>query len=238
MNKGLTIAIDGPAGSGKGTIARLLIDRLHGVTFHTGAMYRALAYVCVINGIALDDEESVLATLAKNPITLRDSTGLGSYTNAYVNGINVTDKIHVPDIAKAASHVSQLQKVREIFVKEQRRLAVRLKNIGKIVVMEGYDIGSVVLPNADIKFFLTASVEARAERRMKQYKKNGIDRPLEEIIEEIKLRDDFDMNRKHSPLPRKPRTDKYVVIDSSRMTEGETMNAIMHELRKKNLTQL
>lgn len=192
MKKPLKIAIDGPAASGKSTTARILAGRLHYIYIDTGAMYRAATLaVLSAEGDAADEAASCsIIRKADIQIALENHE---QYT--YLDGHDVTDKIRTPDIDKAISAISSYPAVRKIMVSKQRQLA---RPGG--VVMDGRDIGTVVLPDADLKVFMVASIETRAKRRRLELQEKGIDRPLEEVIDDIRRRDRFDSTREQSPL--------------------------------------
>lgn len=188
----LKIAIDGPASSGKSTIAKILADDYQLVYVDTGAMYRTLAYLALKNNIPVDDEDRLLEMLKQVEITFeRIETG----QLVFANGENVTDAIRQHDVTNNVSVVSSFAKVREELVLRQQKIA---DNVG--VVMDGRDIGTVVLPDADIKIFLVASVEERAERRYLENQEKGIDSDFDRLKQEIIDRDEYDSNRKVSPL--------------------------------------
>lgn len=188
----LNIAIDGPASSGKSTIAKILADDYQLVYVDTGAMYRTLAYLALKNNIPVDDESALIELLGNVAITFeRKEDG----QLVYANGENVTEAIRQHDVTNNVSVVSSFSKVREELVKRQQKIA---ETSG--VVMDGRDIGTVVLPAADVKIFLVASVEERAERRYLENKEKGIDSDFERLKQEIIDRDEFDSNREVSPL--------------------------------------
>lgn len=188
----LKIAIDGPASSGKSTIAKILAEELKLVYVDTGAMYRALTYASIKNKIDLNNEEALTQLLQNLKITFK-RTNDGQLV--FVNGSDVTKEIREHDVTNQVSLVSSFPKVRKELVKRQQ-------NIAKLsgVVMDGRDIGTVVLPNADIKIFLVADVEERAERRYLENKEKGIISDFEQLKKEIIQRDEYDTNRKESPL--------------------------------------
>jgi CMP/dCMP kinase len=187
---GLQIAIDGPAGSGKSSISKILAKKYNLIHLDTGAMYRAYAYYCQMREIDFLDEELVVNSIVNTNISF------DCYNNVFIDTINITEKLRTPEISNGASKIATYRKVREIAVSLQRKMAE-----GSDVVMDGRDIGSVVLPNAKYKFFLNASAETRAVRRKKELlEKYSIDRTMAEIVQEIKERDERDYNRKESPL--------------------------------------
>lgn len=194
----LQIAIDGPASSGKSTVAKLLAKK-HGYTYlDTGAMYRAATYLAIQEGIDLEDAAGIVVALDAAPISFGRNTG--GEQLVYVGDVDITDAIRQPDVTKAVSTVAALPAVREKLVQQQQALA----QAGEIV-MDGRDIGTTVLPNAQVKIFLVASVEERAERRYKENLTRGITTDLEALKAEIAERDYKDSHREVSPL--KPAAD-------------------------------
>lgn len=190
--KDLKIAIDGPASSGKSTIAKLLADEFQLVYVDTGAMYRTLTYLALKNNVEVNDEQSLADLLKETEITFkRDKNG----QEVFANEENVTEAIRQNDVTNNVSVVSSFPKVREELVRRQQVISEQSG-----VVMDGRDIGTVVLPNADVKFFLVASVEERAERRYLENKEKGIESDFERLKQEIIDRDEYDTNRKVSPL--------------------------------------
>ena len=224
----LQIAIDGPVAAGKGDIAARLAKKLHLLYIYTGAMYRMLALACIKEGVSLKDEQGVFAVLQKSHIELmrpeKDST---ETFIAVLNGTEVNDRIMEPDVASGASDVGVFPSVRIEMVARQQKIAD-----DKPVVMEGRDIGLRVLPNAQLKVFLTASLEERAKRRFDQWKQKGIDVSMDEVIEETKSRDTQDIERATDPLQKLP--DSWE-LDSTNVPQEQVVDAIIGELTKRNL---
>lgn len=212
-----SIAIDGPAGAGKSTIAKAVARELGYVYIDTGAMYRAVGLFCLDQAIALEDEARVSEAVRDIDITIAyDEEGA---QQVFLNGDNVSTRIRTQQVGDAASTVSQYSAVREKMVKLQQSLAEHSS-----VVMDGRDIASKVLPNADTKIYLTASVEERARRRANELREKGEVCDIAEVEAEIRARDDRDMHRQHSPLIRVPEA---VLVDSSTLTIDETIDRIL-----------
>ena len=215
----MIVAIDGPAGSGKSTVARI-IARDRGFTYlDTGAMYRALTVLALGRGADLDDEAALSGLAAENPVTFgRGSDGVQSVAIA---GRDVTRAIRTPEVDANVSRVARLPRVREAMVARQRELAA-----GSDAVAEGRDIGTVVFPEAEVKVFLTASPEARAHRRFEQNAQRGMAGTSDEgaVLDAILRRDEMDSTRAASPL--RPAEDA-VRIDSSALGVDEVTRAVL-----------
>ena len=212
-----SIAIDGPAGAGKSTIAKAVARELGYVYIDTGAMYRAVGLFCLDQAIALTDEVRVSEAVRDIDITIAyDEEGV---QQVFLNGANVSTRIRTQQVGDAASTVSQYPAVREKMVKLQQSLAEHTS-----VVMDGRDIASKVLPHADTKIYLTASVEERARRRANELREKGETCDIAEVEAEIRARDDRDMHRQHSPLIQVPEA---VLVDSSTLTIDETIDRIL-----------
>lgn len=212
-----SIAIDGPAGAGKSTIAKAVARELGYVYIDTGAMYRAVGLFCLDEAIALTDEARVSEAVRDIDITIAyDEEGA---QQVFLNGANVSTRIRTQQVGDAASTVSQYPAVREKMVKLQQSLAEHTS-----VVMDGRDIASKVLPNADTKIYLTASVEERARRRANELREKGELCDIAEVEAEIRARDDRDMHRQHSPLIQVPEA---MLVDSSTLTIDETIDRIL-----------
>jgi CMP/dCMP kinase len=215
MSDGVTVAIDGPAGAGKSTLARLLARDLDYTYLDSGAMYRAVGVLAGEIGVALDDAEA-LATLCE---TLEFGfPWIDGELRTVVDGRDMSDLIRTPDASMNASTVSKVPAVRSALVAAQRRLG---SHGG--VVMEGRDIGTVVFPKAELKVFLTASARVRGERRWRQLREQGIDRTLEDVVTEVEARDYQDSTRSVSPL--RPAGDS-VVLDTSKLGINRVRRAL------------
>jgi len=219
----LTIAIDGPAGSGKSSVARRVAEMLGFLYLDSGAMYRALALKALRNKISPEDE-SRLAELAKNtnielkpPLPSQERAGLRN--RVFVDGAEITEEIRTAEVAQAASRVATLASVRELLVAEQRRAGA-----AGGVVMEGRDIGTIVFPAAELKVFLEASPEVRAERRWKEHQEKGDKVTVAEVFDEVIERDKRDRERKVSPLVRAADA---VLVDNTAMDVEQTARLIV-----------
>ena len=215
MNK--IIAIDGPAGSGKGTITKLIAQKLNYVYIDSGATYRCVALAVLRNKLNIEDKEKIIA-LTK---TLDINFDLDGKT--YLNKEDVSTLIRSTEVSNIVSQVSSIVEVREILVDLQRKMAN-----DKNVIMEGRDITTVVFPNADYKFYLDASVDERAKRRFLQNKEMGINVPIEEIRDAIIKRDYNDMHKQVGSLIR---TDEQIYIDSTNMTIDEVVEEIIKYIK-------
>ena len=208
------IAIDGPSGAGKSTIAKELAKSLGYIYVDTGAIYRTVGLYMQQNGVSTEDKEGIVKNLPDVTFELKYEDGT---QKMYLCGEDVSDKIRTPLIAKYASVVSAVPEVRAFLLETQKKLA-RENN----VIMDGRDIGTVILPDADVKIFLTASAEARAQRRVDQLKENGKDVSYDEILASIKERDERDSGRDVAPLKAAPDA---VLLDTSNLTLEESIAA-------------
>ncbi|MBP9699004.1 MAG: (d)CMP kinase [Elusimicrobia bacterium] len=217
----LTIAIDGPAGAGKSTSARDLANALGLRYIDTGAMYRGVAWAVVRAGVAPDDRRRVRSLLARTALSFTDE----AEPRLLVDGHDASAALRSPDVSQAASRLATVPEVRTFLVRAQRRLAR-----GGGVVMEGRDIGTVVLPRADVKFFLDASVEERARRRWKQLGATGRSEPRSAIEAAIRERDHRDRTRAVSPLRA---ADDAVVLDTTRDSRARVKRMLLDWVRRK-----
>lgn len=213
---GYNIAIDGPAGAGKSTIAKLVAKQLGYVYVDTGAMYRALAIHFLKNGLSVDDTDGIVDACKHAEVTLQYENGL---QQVYLNGENVTAMLREEAVGTMASVTSAIGEVRAQLLELQRNLAKT-----QDVVMDGRDIGTNILPNADVKVYLTASVETRAKRRYLELQEKGVVCDLQEIARDIEERDMRDMNREIAPLKQ---AEDAVYVDSSDMTIEEVVQTII-----------
>lgn len=218
--KNITIAIDGPAGSGKSTTARLVAEKLGYIYIDTGAMYRAVTLYWLRSN--KDLHETIICSMLNDIKIQILQSDLGQRT--ILNGEDVSELIRLPDVSKYVSPISAFQCVREKLVNMQRELG---KNGG--VVMDGRDIGTVVFPNAELKIFLIASQDARAHRRALELKQKGIDVSIDDIKKQLIERDNFDSNREISPLKK---AQDAIIVDTSDLTIEEQTNIILNLAKK------
>lgn len=218
----ISIAIDGPASSGKSTVAKILAKEFNYIYTDTGAMYRAITYLAIKHQVPFADEERLVKLIHDYPLSFVQKT---DGQHVLVADQDVTAEIRQPDVTQAVSEVSAHQKVREALVSIQRKIG---ENGG--VVMDGRDIGTAVLPNAEVKIFLVASVTERAQRRYKENIEKGIPSVLETLTQEIQARDHYDSTRKVSPL--KQAVDA-VRIDTTGKSIPEVVQAIKDIVKEK-----
>ena len=216
------IAIDGPAGAGKSTIARALAKRLSYIYVDTGAMYRAMALYLLRENISADDSGRIEKACESVDISIIHEDGV---QKVLLNGEDVSSLIRSEEVGNMASASAQNGRIREKLVELQRQLAAKTD-----VVMDGRDIGTCVLPNADVKIYLTASVHTSAVRRFKEYLEKGMEADLAQIEADIEKRDHQDMNREISPLKK---AEDAVLLDSSDMTIEEVLDAMTAVCGKK-----
>lgn len=221
MHKKFTIAIDGPVGSGKGTLGIALAQKLNALYFYTGGMYRALTLACLRRKIDLRDEKKVLEVLKTTDINLDVST-LG--TMVFLGEELVNDQLFLPEVSSATPIIAAMPKVRKEMVKRQKKLVE-----GQSAVIEGRDIATDVAPYADLKIFLTADLEARAKRRYKQLLEKGIKKTFEEVLADTRERDKQDSERVVSPLV--PRKDAFM-MDTTDDTVEETVEKVMKKMKE------
>ena len=225
----LTITIDGPAGSGKSSVARRVSSLLGYSYLDSGAMYRALALKALERRVALNDEFRLEALAKETHIELKAPTAeleaAGAKNRVFLDGREVTSEIRTAEVAQAASLLATIAAVRRVLVAEQQRAGA-----GGGVVMEGRDIGTVVFPHAELKIFLDASPEVRAERRWKEHQEKGEQFTLAEVLDEVHERDRRDRERKVSPLVRAADA---VLVDNTAMGIEETARLIVMLAREK-----
>ena len=214
----LTIAIDGPVGAGKSTISDVVAKRLGILHLDTGAMYRAVGLYMLDHQVDIRDEKAV-SGLCEQGLVQVDARYEGDAQRTLLNGQDVTSRLRTQEVGGAASAVSRYPAVRRMLVRRQQEMARQ-----QPMLLDGRDIGTVVLKDATVKIYLTASPEARAKRRMLQLREKGDQTPFEEILEEVNARDWQDMHRETDPLRQ---AEDAVLVDSSDLDFDETVNAIL-----------
>lgn len=212
----MIIAIDGPAGSGKSTIAKLVAERLNFTYIDTGAMYRAFALKVKRLGIDPEDQIQVASLIENTDIKIEKD-------RVFLDGEDVSHLIRTEEIGNIASKIARYPQVRKFMVKMQRQIGIKAKN----AVIEGRDAGTVIFPDADLKIFMTASPQVRAERRVQQLKEKGFLVDYNHILQKIIERDKMDYERKESPL--RP-TEDYIVIDTTGKSIEEVLDYIINNL--------
>ncbi len=215
------VAIDGPAGSGKGTITKQVGERLGLINIDTGAMFRCVTLDMIQKGIEVEEENKIKEMLNKIEIELKENE------EVFLNGQEVTKRIRENDINRFISPVSMIPMVREKLLELQRKMAQ-----GKNIIMEGRDIGTVVFPNADVKIYLDASPEERAKRRVQQNQEKGLTTSYEEVLKSIKDRDQKDSTREIAPLRK---AEDAIYIDSTNMTIEKVTEEIVKIVKEKSL---
>jgi cytidylate kinase len=218
----IKIAIDGPSGAGKSTLAKALAARLGIIYVDTGALYRAVGYYVKSKGVDPQDSVAVEALLREINIGLKYECGV---QNVYLNGENLGDKIRQPEISMYASAVSAIPAVRKFLLETQKSIAREHS-----VVMDGRDIGTVILPDADIKIFLTATDEVRARRRYNELLAKGIEVKYEDVLAEMKERDARDRSREIAPAIPAPDA---VILDNSDCTNEESVEDVLRIIKEK-----
>ncbi len=218
----INVAIDGPAGAGKSTVARAASKELSFIYVDTGALYRAVGVYCLRKGIETTDSDSVGAVLSEINVELKFIDGI---QHVYLNGDDVSNEIRLPEASMAASNVSAIPSVRAFLFDLQRDIAANNN-----CIMDGRDIGTVVLPNAQVKIFLTADDEERAMRRYKELQEKGSAVTYKEVLEDLRVRDYNDSHREIAPL--KPAEDS-VIINTTGYTLEESINKIVETIKEK-----
>lgn len=224
MDKKYQIAIDGPASAGKSTVAKIVAKDLQYVYCDTGAMYRAVTLKAMKNDINVEDEEKIGEMLDHTKITFKPGDPV---QKVFLDGIEVTEDIRQREVTNLVSTIAAQKRVREVLTDWQRHLA---QDGG--IVMDGRDIGSAVLPNAEVKIFLIASVDERAERRFKENTAKGMNTNLEQLKKEIEIRDHKDSTRKISPLTK---ASDAIEVDTTSMAIDDVVNEILQIVKKVSL---
>ena len=220
--KKIAIAIDGPAGAGKSSISKVVANELGYLYIDTGAMYRGVTWAVLDSHVDVNDQKEVEALLPSLDLTLEPTA---SACKVFVKGQDVTNLIRQQQINENVSTIASYKGVREYLVERQQAMAA----VGG-VILDGRDIGSVVLPKAELKIYLTASVDARAKRRWLEVQGTSNEQPLEEIKKNVESRDEMDKNRDESPLVC---VEDAIVVDSSNMTFDETVKHILHLVQER-----
>jgi len=215
------VAIDGPAASGKSTTARLVAERLGFLYLDTGAMYRALTWKALETGVDPDDGEGLERMVERTRLEIVPGAGGGRIR---VDGVDVTESIREPRISRQVSAVSRVPAVRRAMVRLQREIAAS----GGVVV-EGRDIGTVVFPAAEVKIYLDASLEERARRRRRELRERGVEVTQEALVEEIRVRDELDSGREHSPLRR---AEDARLLDTTGLTIPQQVDEVVRMVRE------
>lgn len=219
----ISIAIDGPSGAGKSTISRKAAEKFGFIYVDTGAIYRTIGLATKIRGVSLDDTAAVVALLPTLEIELKYNDA--GEQHMYLDGNDVSRDIRLPEASMLASKVSAIPAVREFLVDMQRGMAEKYD-----VIMDGRDIGTVILPNADLKIFLTADVRDRARRRYEELHAKGMEKPFDEVLAEMEKRDEQDTQRAAAPLKA---ADDAVLLDTSGNTLEESIDEVCRLISEK-----
>lgn len=226
MKKGFAIAIDGPVASGKGTLAPNLAKKLKGFYLDTGAMYRCVALYVIQQGINPENRDVVEKLTRELDIEFIQGRTL-------MDGVDVSEKIRTSDVSRVASIVAGFGGVREELIKKQRNIAKKALKDGKVVILEGRDIATIVLPDAKFKLYLTASPEIRAKRRQKQLAESGEQAEFDSVLKDTNERDKKDIENKN--LVNEPKKHGYVILDNSNFEKEETMSTALKLLKEHKL---
>ena len=219
----ISIAIDGPSGAGKSTISRKAAEKFGFIYVDTGAIYRTMGLATKIRGVSLDDTAAVIELLPTLEIELKYNDA--GEQHMYLDGNDVSRDIRLPEVSMLASKVSAIPAVREFLIDMQRGMAEKYD-----VIMDGRDIGTVILPNADLKIFLTADVRDRARRRYEELRAKGMEKPFDEVLAEMEKRDEQDTQRAAAPLKA---ADDAVLLDTSGNTLEESIDEVCRLISEK-----
>ena len=222
MAKGIVVTIDGPAASGKSTVARALAEKLGFAYLDSGAMYRALSLGAVRRGIALDDEKALERALKDTRITFRNG---GKTVKVFLDGADVTEDIRAPEITEKVFYIARSPKMREMMRKAQRSFASE-----GLTVAEGRDMGTVVFDDAQVKFYLDADEEVRARRRWKELEARGAGESFEKVLSDIRRRDKKDVSRSIAPLKK---AGDAIYVDTTDMSAEEVAQMLFEKVRMK-----
>lgn len=220
----ITIAIDGPSGSGKSTISKIIAKKIGFINVDTGALYRTIAYFFLENKINYKEKSEVLKNLNNISVSLKNEN---FSQTIFLNGVDVTQKIRTNEISMLSSEISVIPEVRQFLLKLQRDIAEKNN-----IVIDGRDIGTVVIPNADVKIFLTADPKVRAKRRYNQLISKGQSTTFDEILELINKRDYNDIHRKISPLKK---ANDAILVDNSNLNQQDTVYKLIEIIKKKGI---
>ena len=220
----ITIAIDGPSGSGKSTISKIIAKKIGFINVDTGALYRTIAYFFLENKINYKEKSEVLKNLNNISVSLKNEN---FSQTIFLNGVDVTQKIRTNEISMLSSEISVIPEVRQFLLKLQRDIAEKNN-----IVIDGRDIGTVVIPNADVKIFLTADPKVRAKRRYNQLISKGQSTTFDEILEIINKRDYNDIHRKISPLKK---ANDAILVDNSNLNQQDTVYKLIEIIKKKGI---
>ena len=220
----ITIAIDGPSGSGKSTISKIIAKKIGFINVDTGALYRTIAYFFLENKINYKEKSEVLKNLNNISVSLKNEN---FSQTIFLNGVDVTQKIRTNEISMLSSEISVIPEVRQFLLKLQRDIAEKNN-----IVIDGRDIGTVVIPNADVKIFLAADPKVRAKRRYNQLISKGQSTTFDEILELINKRDYNDIHRKISPLKK---ANDAILVDNSNLNQQDTVYKLIEIIKKKGI---
>ena len=214
--KNLVIAVDGPAGAGKSTIAKIIADKMNINYIDTGAMYRAITYKVLQSGVDVNNEDEIIKTAKNSEIDFKDN-------NIYLDGKILKEEIRTPNVSNNVSNIAQIKDVRYLMVDVQREIGSK-----NSVILDGRDIGSYVFPNADYKFYLVASPQERGERRYKELIEKGYSITLEEVIKDVIRRDEIDSNREFAPLVK---AEDAIEIDTTGKSIDEVVESVIDKIK-------
>ena len=214
--KNLVIAVDGPAGAGKSTIAKIIADKMNINYIDTGAMYRAITYKVLQSGVDVNNEDEIIKIAKNSEIDFKDN-------NIYLDGKILKEEIRTPNVSNNVSNIAQIKDVRYLMVDVQREIGSK-----NSVILDGRDIGSYVFPNADYKFYLVASPQERGERRYKELIEKGYSITLEEVIKDVIRRDEIDSNREFAPLVK---AEDAIEIDTTGKSIDEVVESVIDKIK-------